>query len=666
MRQQNNFDLSDVLNDAVGISSGRQDSLFQVFYSRSFQITNYTLDGGGALLPFARLASGPVLLVPDIGEFDHVEVLRGADALFGADGRPGGAVNLVRKRPLDTPAMLFSSSAGSWNNYREEVDVTGPLALEGRLRGRLDATYSHQDYFYKFVDNERKSIFGVLDYDLTPTTLLTVGGSYRRDRGRPFEGGLPMLGTGADPHLPRSTSYAFDWSRFETEVREGYIRIKQDFSARWRLKVNAALLNDDVSYNFGSFLVAIDPATGGIPSPPGTSTSVGPTFQKQFNLEATLTGTADWLGRHEELAFGGDFVHTHSRSLIQHHPFGQPLADARNFNPADYPEPPPEPATTNSGGNIASTILSGLFASLRIQLTAPWSLTSGLRVSNERGTNTSIYQYPGTTISRPRPYEDVGKVTPYAGTLLAISDIFSLYASYADIYQSNSGALRSGETPIPPIDGINMEAGIKGSWGDGALNASLAFYKTVQRDVAQYVGRPPNARGLCCFTGGRITSKGVDLQITGRLAPGWFINAGYTFNNNALLSPGSPTIAWFPLTPHHLFKLWTSYDLPGTLNHWSIGGSLQAQSANYNDAIACPLSDSQGNCILPYQNYETVQKSYAIVSPKIGYRLDRHWQIALTVNNVFDRRYFQNVAYPLGSNWYGDPRNFLVRIDGKY
>ena len=66
---------------------------------------------------------------PDLNEYDHIEVLRGADALFAGAGNPGGTVNLVRKHPLDTDELMFSSSAGSWGNVREELDVTGPLQV---------------------------------------------------------------------------------------------------------------------------------------------------------------------------------------------------------------------------------------------------------------------------------------------------------------------------------------------------------------------------------------------------------------------------------------------------------------------------------------------------------------------------------------------------------
>src|SRR5262249_11140959 len=90
MRQQNNFEFGAALDDAVGITSVQRSSVAQTFFSRGFQITTYALDGGGALYPFAQPLRYQILLTPDLSEIDHIEVLRGSNALFGADSPPGG------------------------------------------------------------------------------------------------------------------------------------------------------------------------------------------------------------------------------------------------------------------------------------------------------------------------------------------------------------------------------------------------------------------------------------------------------------------------------------------------------------------------------------------------------------------------------------------------
>jgi outer membrane receptor for ferric coprogen and ferric-rhodotorulic acid len=142
MRQQNDTDLADVLRNAVGITVVENNSLSRTFVSRGFMITTFHVDGGAALNSFSNT---PVYGTPDLGEYDHVEVLRGSDALFGGVGNPGASVNIVRKRPLASNEAMFSAYVGSWNSTRAEADVTGPLGFDGGLRARLDVVFGDRD-----------------------------------------------------------------------------------------------------------------------------------------------------------------------------------------------------------------------------------------------------------------------------------------------------------------------------------------------------------------------------------------------------------------------------------------------------------------------------------------------------------------------------------------
>jgi len=73
MRQQNDTDLADVLENAVGITVVQSNSLSGTFVSRGFTITTFHIDGGAALNSFSNT---PIFGTPDLGEYDHVEVLR--------------------------------------------------------------------------------------------------------------------------------------------------------------------------------------------------------------------------------------------------------------------------------------------------------------------------------------------------------------------------------------------------------------------------------------------------------------------------------------------------------------------------------------------------------------------------------------------------------------
>jgi outer membrane receptor for ferric coprogen and ferric-rhodotorulic acid len=669
IRQQNNFDFGETLDDAVGITSFRIDSLYEKFYSRGFLLSNYTLDGGGSLQPLihvSQLSFGDIMLVPNLAGVDHVEILRGSNALFGADAQPAGAINLIRKRPLDFSQVVFSSSVGSWNNYRQEVDATGPLGLDGALRGRLDLSYGHREYFYSLAHDEPTSVFGVLDYDVTASTVLTLGGSYTRDRSLPFERGLPRLSNVEDPQLPRDTAYTFEWSFFNTRIRDAYVRLDQALGSSWRLRLNATSLYQGIEFAIAQFGTAINATTGGIPTGPSASYTAGPTAQKQFNLEATLTGNAQWLGFHEDLVIGADFRRSRADLLLgQTAAFGPPLESAYEFDPANYPDPRNGPTAGLSFQQAATNILSGLFASMRVELSQSGSVTAGLRVSNERFRNDRIRYYsPQLQIPNTLHYEINGTLTPFVATQWALSDTYSLYASYADIYLDNGGLQLTDKSAVRPTEGATWESGVKGAWRDGSLNGSLVLYKTIERGLAEFDPSMP-ASGYCCYAPtGREVSKGVDVELSGELGRGSFVGAGYSYNTNGQEVPDLGRISSW--TPRHLLKVWTSFALPGRWSRWNVGGTLHAQSSIFAQTYSCALENPQGRCLTGYQNALIVQKSYVVVSPRIAYEIDRHWQLALTANNVLDRRYFQTLGSASGGSWYGEPRNFLIRLDGRY
>jgi outer membrane receptor for ferric coprogen and ferric-rhodotorulic acid len=662
-RQQNDTDLADALSNAVGITSVQSNSIEKTFVSRGFTITTYHLDGGAALNAFSNT---PIYGTPDLGEFDHVEVLRGSDALFGGMGNPGATVNMIRKRPLETGEAEFSAYAGSWNNYRSEADVTGPLGFDGALRARLDAVFGDRDYFFSPASLERRKLFGVIEYDLTESTLLTAGGSYQWNDAVPFLNGWPFYFDGSDPRLPRSEALAFDWSRYKTQTRELYTQLQQRFAGTWRFKLNATSLNTAAEYGYGVFDSPVDPITKSLPVLPFAIFSPSTNTQDQFVLDGTLTGSLTFFSRRIEVAVGGDYTHYVGSIPVELvNAFGPAVSNAYTFDAAAYVTAPvPMPPVERSQ---ATTSQSGEFASVRLHLTDDTSISAGARVSSDLQSNTVFLSVAGLSGRFTRVARDSHKVTPFVGLNYDVTPHYSLYASYADIYQTNSGESKIGGTPLLPADGIDREVGIKGSWRESTLNGIFALYDIEQRglavldptaSVAEQIATP-----LCCYLPNGInTSRGFDTEINGALTPGWLIGAGYTFNINHQFEGGDLSSQ----TPRHLLKFWSDKQLPGLFRRWTIGGSIQAQTGNYYGNFVCPQPNQQGDCMMPQVFIRETQGPFAFVNLRAGYQLSAHWRGALSINNAFDHIYYQTIGNPVGGNWYGEPRAFILRLDGHY
>jgi outer-membrane receptor for ferric coprogen and ferric-rhodotorulic acid len=665
IRQENYVDLGDALADAVGITAQRSDSMTQLFFSRGFQVTTFHLDGGAALNSF-DLTTTPFFGAPDLNEFDHLEILRGADGLFGGNGDPGATVNLVRKRPLSELQVMFNVSAGSWSNYRAEADVTGPLGFDGALRGRLDIDFAERQYFYDTASLKRGKLFGVLEYELDPWTLFTVGGSDQRVNALPFVGGLPRSVDDSDSHLPRNTGLTFDWARYDTQTREIYFQLAHDFSPTWKLKINATSWDETADYDYGVLLGYGLRPFNGLPISPVYEYTPRPNSLNQLAFDATLTGRTEVAGHRLEVAIGGDFLRFKgSTATVDISNPNETSSNAYAYNPATYPDPRLSNIPAEEDDARVTSNQGAVFGSAKVYISDALSVVAGARVSRDSASTNLLERLGDLSASGFHEFKTPTKTTPYAGVVYDLNEHYSLYASFADIYQSNGLVKESDGSFLPPIDGANLEVGLKGAWRDGRLNGTLALYGIEQRglpldDLAGEAAQP-FLYGCCYRPSGVDRSKGIDFELNGPMSSGWFIGAGYTYNINYGLVGGALPGA----TPRHLFKLWTSKQLAGALHRWTVGGNVHAQSNAFVGYISCTL-DALGNCVAPPALVNTEQRSYAVVGLRASYEIDSHWRVALNANNIFDRIYYQALGSSLEGSWYGEPRNFFVRIDARY
>ena len=659
IRLQNAVDLADVLENAPGITVTRSTSLDQDFYSRAYLVNSYHVDGGAAVV--SNLGSlVPFRGTPDLSEFDHVEILRGADALFGGNAAPGGTVSLVRKRPQHHFAVDTTATAGSWGDRRIELDLTGPLRSDGTLRARLDVTALQDGYFYDIDPHERRKVFTVFDYDVAPGATITAGGSYQWDHGGVLADGVPLYENGRNSRLPRGTTLAFDWAHYRERLGEAYLQYRQAFGDDWTLKVNTARWRGDIDYSNGAFNQSLDSHSGALDGPVATF-SVEPSRFSQDTADVTFTGAVDWFGLREEIAFGGDFTRAISDShLATYFDAGPALMDVRDFDPADYPDPRPDSFAylESDGGETLDQY--GVFASVRAYLGSAWSVSAGARLNFNEMILRAKVDIGSEVLNFDLRYHVRPVVTPFAGVTYALNDRYSLYASYADIYQGSGVQHSSPGRKMGATHGINMEMGLKASWRDGALDGSIVLYRTEQRDIPTvdelFINDPDDFQ--CCYIKSVTRSRGVDLELSGKAAPGWTLGAGYTYNANRSYD-GSPISTD---TPRHLLKAWTNVRLPGELSRWEVGGSVYAQSRSAARQIYCIVSGPDVCTLTPI---EAVQRSYAVVGLRAGFAVTDHWQVALKLNNAFDKIYYESMNGNFYS-WYGEPRNWALRIDGRF
>jgi outer membrane receptor for ferric coprogen and ferric-rhodotorulic acid len=382
-------------------------------------------------------------------------------------------------------------------------------------------------------------------------------------------------------------------------------------------------------------------------------------------VDLTLTGSFDWLGKRQEVAVGGDFTEVQVTVADDFYfDIGSVLSDLHTFDPAAYPDPRGAISPDLHLDGEGTLQQGGVFVSWRTYLNDDWSVVGGARIGSDRiRTQVSVSMGP-LSASDSFKFGSSRVVTPYAGVMVDLDEHYSVYVSYAGIYLTQEETQRADGSALPTdVTGVDIEAGIKGAWRNGALNGALVVYRADQRDVA-VPGRGPRLAGdlLCCYRSGTSRSKGVDLELAGEITRGWLIGAGYTFNYNEAAWGGTLSRA----TPRHQLKLWTSKQLPGAFDRWTVGGSLQAQSSTSSSGTLCAQPLVGSLCFGDFVPVEATQDAYAVVDVRLGFQIDPNWQAALTVGNVFDEIYYQTLGESLVSNWYGEPRSYSLRIEGRY
>lgn len=134
------------------------------------------LDG----VPIGRQGAGFTELV----DLERVEILRGPQGTLFGKNASAGVINIVTKRPSAAPSAEGAFSYGENRDLKIQGGVSGPLGLDGDLRGRLSTSISSREGNVfdvsgtDYNDREEVSIRGKLEWDATEDLNLLLSADY--------------------------------------------------------------------------------------------------------------------------------------------------------------------------------------------------------------------------------------------------------------------------------------------------------------------------------------------------------------------------------------------------------------------------------------------------------------------------------------------------------
>ncbi|WP_411380007.1 TonB-dependent siderophore receptor [Pseudomonas sp. MPB26] len=593
----------------------------QSYTSRGFDIDNLMYDG----IP-SGYNGASVGAQPNLAMFDRVEVVRGATGLVTGAGNPSAAINLVRKRPLDEQKVTLTGAAGSWDDYRGELDASSPLNDSGTWRGRVVTSYRDANSFIDKAEEYHGLFYAVTEADLSEDTTLTLGFSNQKDKTNYFWGSSMVGQDGHHLDLPRSYNPGTDWENKDQEINTVFAELRQRLANDWKLQVNANYAEQNALFS-GSY------QSRWVANTPARTVYQAAYDENQAGVDAFASGPFQAFGRTHELVVGT------SRRIYD--------MTTHNYSPynLNWPLTAGKPDFTHTTNDRTVTTQDGFYATTRLSLADPLKLILGARLD--------WYDYDAHG-SDAGDYKVTRNLTRYAGLIYDLDDHHSVYVSYSDIFTPQSEKDTSG-SPLKPIIGKNYEVGIKGEYLGGALNASVALFRVDQENRAVGVTVPNCPQASCSQASGEIRSQGIDFELQGALTENWQVGGGYTYARTHTIkdeaNPQNVNKQFDTDTPEHLFKLTTSYHFQGPLEKLRVGGNVSWQSRMYND-----LNLANGG------SYRLKQGAYAVTDLMAGYKVNDHLDLQLNANNIFDRRYYSTIANSVsyGGDAYGNPRNMML------
>jgi iron complex outermembrane receptor protein len=546
---------------------------------------------------------------------DHVEVLKGPASLMYGALEPGGVVNVISKQPQFTRSTTLTGSGYSEGGGTFGVDITGPLG-DTNLAYRLVAERSHEDYWRNYGVDEHTLIAPSIAWvgDRASFSLAYTYNDYASpfDRGTVFVNGRPADISYRDRLDER-------WARTVGISQSTTARFEYQLNDDWRSRLTYGWTEDRYS------LAIAQP-----------NTLTGNTLRRianggHYDYESRygaldLIGDQQLFGQRHEIVVGLD---NESLDKYRGKTYRNANTAAGNLNIqnpqyGNLAEPVTiSAAQSNAENNLTTT---SVYFKDNWHLNDQWILVFGGRQAHW-----DQYSDAGLGSSyAPGADSNGDKFIPFGGIVYQPTDNVALYANYSRSFVPND-ADDAGNS-FKPTEGRSYEAGIKYS-PVKALNVNLAVYDIVKKNLVNSVLQS-NGDSIDEAVG-KARSRGVELDVTGEIAPNWSVIGTYAYDQTEVLKNDEKPEQEgnrLPNAPMHTASLYLTHHLalPANLGKWHVGaggryvGQRPGDDANSFSMDSYTVADAFVRWDLPTQEYKT--------------------SLQLNVDNLFNKEYYPSTT----------------------
>lgn len=573
--------------------------------------------------------------MPDMALYDRLEVIKGPNSVVYGRGSAGGLINRIRKKPLVDPKAEVAVSAGSFEKYRLDADVTGPLTSSENLRGRLVAAYEDSGSFVQGLELDRTVLAPSLEIQATSSTRVLLEGLYQRDNFIPNTG-VPLVehenGRFAPPNVPRTeyigvpTAKKNEWSIYTASAQ-----VEHSFADNWlatlrlnKNKTNTPIKVDRYAYGFSDGYTAL--------------------IRNDFSIDRDIWGGElrlsrdfDIAGKPVKLAFGyeqndNDY---HRRGAYAY------LGDVNIYegNFADLADAPVSPGFEYTTNNKSK----GYYVQAQVRPISRLAVLVGLRHDKS---DSEYYAITGDSLSQKSASDTTGRI----GITYDLSDQVSVYGLYAQSFSPVIFDVDQAGNILEPETGEILEAGIKTEWLDGRLGVNAAVYR-IERDNIPVSAEVAPGDAPYSISSSLQRSDGAEIEINGEPLRGWKISGAFNWLDSQFRDPLDPFFGIKPGgTADWQVGLFSSYEFQsGALRGFGFGATLFA------------IDDRGVSTFVPgtLDGYERLDLNFF-------YKGLPSWDIALSVRNALDGRYIEGADRTNAYAMFGSPTAFLLSVAHRF
>lgn len=624
LEQQQALTLNDALLNAGGVSTRPGVQSGQTFSVRGFASGGLVNGMGGGGGP--ATGSGTA-----IATIERVEVLKGPDALLAGFDNLGGNVNVVTKRPSADSLLTLTFDTGSYGLVRGTIDANRAVTKDGKLSARIIATGQTMDRNYGgYTGNTETLIAPSLRFkDGRTDLLLSFSNSVLRQGLTPFA--IYNRQTDSlldlDPYAPtiskdqsvrvESTKYYFDLSH---KLFEGVTFVVKGLREDSAVDIDTYGLNIDQD-NGIAYVNLVQARQTGRQNALDAFFRIDKTVGK-LNVKLNF-GYNYSDGFFESYNVPGDFAGSPDQFF-----FAVPTDQIGTVT-----NPGPLLAATERVAR-ANTEQHGIYAQVLLNF-GRFHLTGGVR---HGWFKTSSIFFPDTVF----PGQDAQATAPNFGGVFDVTDTISIFANYVDGVQATTETDFSGRG-LPNTRTLNKEAGVKIDLFNKGVTINASYFDLLQDPAL--LADPAHPGFFIVGPGQR--GRGIDINVSGTIRPGWIVTGSLTRADYSSLNPDVPIIA---AQPRDTYSLYTSYErrITGKLTGGASIG-LYGRSSSYGDFTGVDL----------YRIPEAHQVNVNAFLSFSGFNVN------LGVRNVFNRLNY-NTTSVLGYIPVDEPRNVRLTISKSF